>query len=97
MNIKKQGVSKMNIPDKLYHATLYEDDAYAIAEGGFDTNITYFCSEIYHAAEFLYLIHGSGEYYVVEIDTTKLDPNKLHESTDHDPDFYSKDLKSYVY
>ena len=87
----------MKTINKLYHATLHENDAYVITEGGFDTKITYLCSEIHHAAEFLQLIHGEGEYYVVEVDATKLDVENLEESTDHDPAFYSKDLKSYVY
>lgn len=39
-------------PKKLYHATLHWDDAGAIEEEGFDTRITYFCSEVHHAAEF---------------------------------------------
>lgn len=87
----------MKIPKKLYHATLDLWDAFSITEGGFETEITYFCSEIHHAAEFLQKIHGDGEYHVVEVDTSTLDINNLEESTDHNPDFYSKDLKSYVY
>lgn len=80
----------------LYHATS-EENAMAILDDGFDTNITYFCGSPEHAAEFLYMVHGEGLYHVIEVDVSKLDGNNLEESFDHNPKFYTPGLKAYVH
>lgn len=81
----------------LYHATKHEDDAISIIEEGFETTMTFFCTKPEHAAEFLQLINGDGDYYVVMVDVSQLDPNELEISYDHNPDFYSSDLEAYMY
>ena|SRR5699024_1663203 len=87
----------MEIPKKLYHVTTTRDAAVSIYLNGFNTDLTYFCETIDHAIEFFYRIHGDIEYQSIEVDVSKLDIEKLEESTDHNPRFFSKGLKAYVY
>ena len=90
----------MKVLDKLkylYHATTQIKNVTDIMSNGFNTEETYFCTKVDHAAMFMDLYHGKGVCYVLEIDVSNLNMNKLEVSDDHNPDFFPKDLKAYVY
>ncbi|MFB4473736.1 hypothetical protein ACDI16_12500 [Oceanobacillus caeni] len=86
----------MNDIKYLYHATSKEN-AMEIIINGFNDKVTFFCTEPKHTGEFMSLYHGKGTYTVIEVDVSKLDLKKLEKSNDHNPDYFSKGLKAYVY